>query len=268
MCSRAASLSTCTTAASSACGSTHGPSRSRAFRSCSPKMCPPPAAASLPFPPTVRWSTRESRRRRRAHWSGWTVKGERIRLPPRLPATSILACHRDGTRLAVSSLADIWIWTFAKQALTRLTFTEGAEYNPVWMPDGRRVIFDASEVGGRRILSKAADGTGTTDVVMPAPGGYPDAVSPDGKFLVYHTAGQLPTAMLMSLDRNGPARPLVSTKTPTQTFNAEISPDGHWIAYQSDESGRFEIYVHPFPALEAGRWQISFTGGSHPALVT
>ena len=170
----------------------------------------------------------------------------------------------DGTQLAVSSSADIWIWKFATKALTRLTFTQGPEYNPAWMPDGRRVVFDANEGGVVRILRKAADGTGATDVVVPSPGGYPETVSPDGKFLVYHTAAQLPTAMLWPLDRSGPARPLVSTKTQTQTFNAEISPDGHWIAYQSDESGRFEIYVHPFPALETGRWQISFTGGSHP----
>jgi len=170
-----------------------------------------------------------------------------------------------GTQLAVSSGADIWIWTFTNAALTRLTFTQGPEYNPAWMPDGRRVIFDANE-GGRllRILRKAADGTGPTDVVVPAPGGYPETVSPDGKFLVYHTAEQLPISMLVPLDGSGPARPLVSTNTTAQTFNAEISSDGHWIAYQSDESGRFEIYVHPFPALEAGRWQISIAGGSYP----
>jgi serine/threonine-protein kinase len=170
----------------------------------------------------------------------------------------------DGTQLAVSSSADIWIWTFAKQAFARLTFTQGPEYNPAWMPDSRRVIFDANEGGVVRILRKAADGTGPTDVVMSAQGGYPESVSPDGKFLVYHTTSQLPTAMLLALDDSGSPRPLVSSKAATQIFNAEISPDGHWIAYQSDESGRFEIYVHPFPALEAGRWQISATGGAHP----
>ena len=168
-----------------------------------------------------------------------------------------------GMQLAVSSAADIWIWTFASKALTRLTFTRGAELNPAWIPDGRGVVFDATEESGSRwILRKAADGTGATDVVVPPPGGYPDTVSPDGKFLVYHTASQYPVAMLLPLDHSGPERPLVATKG--QTLNAEIAPDGHWIAYQSDETGHFEIYVHPFPDVESGRWQISFTGGSHP----
>jgi serine/threonine-protein kinase len=169
----------------------------------------------------------------------------------------------DGKRLAVASLADIWIWTFATRTLTRLTFTEGTENNPAWMPDSRRVVFDSNEGPGLRILRRAADGTGPTEVVSPAPG-YPEAISPDGKFLVYHTANQFPQSMLMALDGNRTERPLNSTNSHARTFNAEISPDGHWIAYQSDESGRFEIYVHPFPALDAGRWQISGAGGAHP----
>jgi len=168
-----------------------------------------------------------------------------------------------GTQLAVSAAADIWVWTFATKALARLTFTQGAEFNPVWMPDGRRVVFDANEGGGnRRILRKAADGTEATDVLTPPPGGFPDTVSPDGRFLVYHTATENPIAMLLDLERGAPERPLVGTQA--QAFNAEIAPDGHWIAYQSDETGHFEIYVHPFPAVDSGRWQISFTGGSHP----
>ncbi len=71
-------------------------------------------------------------------------------------------------------------------------------------------------------------------------------------------------AMLQPLGRGGSSKPLIETKVPIQVYNAEISPDGRWVAYQSDESGRFEIYLHPFPALETGRWQISTNGGAHP----
>ena len=93
-----------------------------------------------------------------------------------------------------------------------------------------------------KIVRKAADGTGTVDVVVPAPGGYPETVSPDGKFLVYRTATALPNAMLLALNQAAPARPLVpAAKTPNRLYNAEISPDGRWIAYQSDNSGRFEV---------------------------
>jgi Tol biopolymer transport system component len=169
----------------------------------------------------------------------------------------------DGRQVAVSSFTDIWIWTFANHAFTRLTFTPGPEYNPAWMPDGRRVVFDANEGGNLRILRKAADGTGMPDVVF-AHRGYPETVAPDGKFLVYHTAEQLPVSMVLPLEGGGDPRPLVRLTTQAQTLNSEISPDGRWIAYQSDESGRYEIYVNPFPAVDSGRWQISVAGGSHP----
>jgi Tol biopolymer transport system component len=171
----------------------------------------------------------------------------------------------DGTQLAVSSGADIWIWTFATEALTRLTFTKGPEYNPIWTPDNRHVIFDSNEGGGIQIVRKAADGTGTLAVVVPAPAGYPETVSPDGRFFAYHTAGQLPNSWLLPLTPGGTAGPIVpAAKPPIRLFNAEISPDGRWVAYQADESGRFEVYVHPFPAMESGRWQVSPSGGAHP----
>lgn len=71
--------------------------------------------------------------------------------------------------------------------------------------------------------------------------------------------------MIAPLMQPGAARPLIASTAVTRTFNAETSPDGRWIAYQSDESGRPEIYVHPFPALDRGRWQASFSGGTYPA---
>jgi Tol biopolymer transport system component len=128
------------------------------------------------------------------------------------------------------------------------------------MPDGRPVAFDSSDGTARTIRQKAADGTGPTTVLVQAPSGYPDTVSPDGRFLVYHT--QANVGMVQPLDPGGPSRVLVQTRA--QAFNADLSPDGHWIAYQSDESGRFEIYVQPFPAMDAGRWQVSSAGGAHP----
>ena len=239
-------------------------SKSRALRSCSPKMCRQRAAASLVFPLMERLSTHRSPSSRPAHWSGWTVKGARIRFPLRLAAISIHACHRTAHSWLSLHLRIFGFGSSPLNALMRLTFTQGAEYNPAWMPDGRRVVFDANEGGVVRILRKAADGTGATDVVVPSPAGYPETVSPDGKFLVYHTVSSATDPDALALGSQRPGAAAGSRKTQTQTLNAEISPDGHWIAYQSDESGRFEIYVHPFPALETGRWQVSFTGGSHP----
>ena len=71
-------------------------------------------------------------------------------------------------------------------------------------------------------------------------------------------------AMLQPLVPGASSKPLIDTKAPIRIYNAEFSHDGRWIAYQSDESGRFEIYVHPFPAVQTGRWQITTNGGAHP----
>jgi eukaryotic-like serine/threonine-protein kinase len=169
----------------------------------------------------------------------------------------------DGMRLAVSSGADVWVMTLASQALTRLTFTKTPEFNPVWTPDSRHVLFDSRETGTTQIVRKAADGSGSLEVVE-STGGYPEAISPDGKLFIYHTTSALPVAMLRPFGAGASSKPLVDTKAPVRVYNAEISPDGHRVAYQSDESGRFEIFVHPFPALETGRWQISTNGGAYP----
>jgi Tol biopolymer transport system component len=169
----------------------------------------------------------------------------------------------DGSRLAVSSGADIWVMTLSSQALTRLTFTKTPEFNPTWTPDSRHVLFDTRETGTAQIVRKAADGTGSLDPVLAMPG-YPEAISPDGKWFIYHTASSLPLAMLRPFGPGARSKPIVNSKVPIRVYNAEISPDGRWVAYQSDESGRFEIYVHPFPAIDSGRWQLSDAGGAHP----
>ena len=158
----------------------------------------------------------------------------------------------DGTRLAMSSGADVWVMTFANQALTRLTFTTTPEYNPVWTPDSRHVLFDTRETGTTQIVRKAADGSGSLDVVQRMPG-YPEVISPDGKLFIYHTASSTANGDVCSGSaRQGPANRSSRRKVPIRVYNAEISPDGRWVAYQSDESGRFEIYVHPFPATGHG----------------
>ncbi len=166
----------------------------------------------------------------------------------------------DRTRLAVSSGEDILIWTFSTGTLSNLTFDAPLQYNPTWMPNSQHVVFDSSEGGQTQILRKAIDGTGPADVLSSAPAGYPESIAPRGEMLTYHTPGN--TLMLLPLPPSGPARPLVQTKA--QTLNAEISPDGRWIAYQANDSGRFEIYVRPYPATDTGFWKVSSAGGTCP----
>ena len=167
----------------------------------------------------------------------------------------------DGTRLAVSVGANISIWTFATETLMRLTNDAAVQYNPAWTADGRSLVYDSEDGSGVQILRRAADATGRAEVMAPAGAGYPEIVSRDGTFLIYHPFERI--AMILPLKPPGKARPLLPDVN-GQVSDVEISPDGRWIAYESNESGRFEISVRPFPAVDTGRWQVSSNGGQHP----
>ena len=96
-------------------------------------------------------------------------------------------------------------------------------------------------------------------MIVPAPAGYPNAVAADGRFLIFHPAARV--AMLVPLQPRGEARPLLPNLK-GQVSDVEFSPDGRWIAFESNESGRFEVYVRPFPDVNAGRFLVSPTAVS------
>ncbi len=160
---------------------------------------------------------------------------------------------------------DIWIWDFTRETLRRLTFDPGNDYYPAWTPDSRRVAFGSAQDGSLNLFWKAADGTGTVERLAESQHNqYPNAFSTDGKQLVYREG--LPSRggdlLVLSLDRDGSSAPLLATEF--EERNAELSPDGRWLAYESNASGQFEIYVQPFPNVDEGRWQISTSGGTRP----
>jgi Tol biopolymer transport system component len=166
----------------------------------------------------------------------------------------------DRTRLAISVAGQIWIWTFATETLMRLSTNDAANHwNPVWMGD-RHVVFDSNDGSGIQIVRTPADGSGAEEVIVPAPAGYPNTIAADGKFLLYHDPAAM---MLMPLPPSGEARPLFPN-IKGRVQDVEVSPDQRRIAYASNESGRFEIYVRPYPEVDGGRWQISTDGGQHP----
>jgi serine/threonine-protein kinase len=168
----------------------------------------------------------------------------------------------DGTQLAVAvggQVSDIWISDLVRPTLTRLTF-DGASY-PVWMPDSRRIVW----FGAPGLFRQAVDGTGTIErLAERAANQLPTAVTPDGTRLVLRQdgAGTGTDLAVLALDGERGITPLLQTRSNER--NAEISPDGRWLAYESDESGQPEIYVRPFPAVDAGRWQVSASGGRKP----
>jgi len=206
-------------------------------------------AASAQGAPTIVWVTRSGQ--------------EEIITSPALPWVQHLRVSPDGSRIVLSSGGDVWIWTFTTRTMTRLSLTpQTTEFNPIWTPDAKRVVFDSNGSGNFQVLERRADGSGSASVVLEAPGGWPNAVSPDGRYLVFHKVGPFPALMVRLLAPLGPATPLTSGKG--VSLNADFSPDGRWMTYQSAESGRAEVYVQPFPNIEAGRWQISTAGGSEP----
>jgi eukaryotic-like serine/threonine-protein kinase len=192
----------------------------------------------------------------------------------------------NGTRLAVSVLdpaanaRDIWIHDLARDNLrTRFTFDPSDEMEAIWSPDGSRLIFNSARKGTLDLYQRSSTGAGADDVIVAdsANNKYPESWSADGRFVLYHTgtANSLTGNDLWTL----PLSPDVDRKpTPmVQPFNqlgARFSPDGRWIAYESNESGRPEIYVTPFIGgtsgaahstnKSEGKWQVSSTGGTAP----
>jgi Tol biopolymer transport system component len=177
----------------------------------------------------------------------------------------------DGTRVALDirdQQNDIWVWDFARETLTRVTFDPGVDRAPAWMPDGRRMVF-SSQAGGSAgtLFWQAADGTGTPERLVQTPNiRFPSAVSPDGTRVVFsEVAAAAATSldvMMLTLDKDHRVQPLVQTQFTEQ--GGEISPDGRWLAYQSNDSGQSQIFVRPFPAVNTGHWQVSAGGGTEP----
>jgi len=173
----------------------------------------------------------------------------------------------DGQRAALTITAesrDIWIQDLLRGTSTRVTFGAASEFSSVWTPDGRRLVF-ASERPVFEMFWKNASGTGTEEPIAKAKyDRLPGAVSPDGRLVVFReghpeTGGDL---WMAPLDGKGEPKALIAT--PYEETSPRLSSDGHWLAYVSNESGRDEVYVTPFPDCSE-RVQISTEGGEMPA---
>jgi Tol biopolymer transport system component len=166
--------------------------------------------------------------------------------------------------------SDIWICELERGTLTRLTFG-GRNAGAAWTPDGRRVAFSSQQAEKRVIYQVAADGSGKPELLTAAAlTGSPTTWTPDGKTLLYSTrstAGQSrpePGIWTLSLDGSaGENKPQPFLQSGFLDENPQLSPDGRWVAYQSNESGTFEVYVRPFPG-PGGKVAISTQGGGNP----
>ena len=182
----------------------------------------------------------------------------------------------DGGRvaLAVADLEiDIWRWDFARETLTRLTFDPSREDYPVWTPDGRQVAFASERDGTQNLYWKAADGTGAVERLTESENPQvPYAFTPDGRQLVFQESGPERSLDLGMLSLEGSSEPLLATEF--WEVNAEVSPDGRWLAYQSDASGQYEILRAAVPERQGwtvadleGRWYAASVGSGRTRVV-
>jgi Tol biopolymer transport system component len=176
----------------------------------------------------------------------------------------------DGKRVALSigtsTNANIWIWDLVREALTRLTFDKSLDVTPLWTRDGKRIFFSSTLGGKYGIWWKASDGTGGVEKLDlgPAIGNFfPSAWSGDGNSLILYQYINSVDIGSVSMEGEHKWRPLLSEKY--NEAQPQISPDGKWMAYTSDESGRLEVYVRPVPDVDSGgRSQVSIGGGNNP----
>ncbi len=191
--------------------------------------------------PTLVWVDREG-------------KEEEVGAPPRfylMPRVS-----PDGTRIAVVVQGDLWIYDLVHGTLERLTRDPARGSTPLWTPDGQRVVFASNREGSTAVYWKAADGTGQVDLLAKGPNDLMAfSWSGDGQLVTNELGERSWDIGVLSMEGEGSRRLLLQEEF--NEFHPAVSPDGRWIAYQSEESGQLEIYVRPFPNVEEGRWQIS-----------
>jgi Tol biopolymer transport system component len=174
---------------------------------------------------------------------------------------------------------DIWLLDLARSSASRFTFDPSLDNSPLWSPDGSRIVFSSNREGNFNLYLKASNGLGSEELVLKSgQHKHPSDWSADGRFIVYDNFNPrtgsdlfvLPGREASPRDR----KPFPFLQTQFQENHGVFSPDGNWMAYQSDESGRWEVYVQEFPGpgraeaeaptAAGGKWQISTAGGGYP----
>ncbi len=178
----------------------------------------------------------------------------------------------DGRKLAVTILVlgnsqgDIWLYDLSRDVRTRFTFESGLTTAPVWSPDGSQIAFATGRQSHQGIYARASSGAGDDVTLLEGPALFPTSWSPDGQFLAYFRTDQaapVSRRQIWILPLFGDRKPFPFLPSAFNERTPEFSPDGRWIAYESNESGPFQIYVAAFPGAE-NKVQVSPSGGLDP----
>jgi len=174
----------------------------------------------------------------------------------------------DGRRVAVvravQGNADVWLIEADRGSASRITFDSAVDSSPIWSPDGRRIIFRSSRNGQYDLFEKPASGAADEQpLLVTGQDKSPQDWSPDGKVLLYTAQDPKTGSDLWALPLVGERKPYAVVQTTFDEIQGQFSPNGRWIAYASNETGRSEIYVRSFPS-PGGKWQVSTEGGIYP----
>jgi serine/threonine-protein kinase len=161
---------------------------------------------------------------------------------------------------------DLWIWDVVRRTSKQLTFDSGWNLRHAWFPDGKRLAFSAVVNGINQVFMQSADGSGVPEQITDGrPGVAPTAFSPDGQLIgaeLYWRDNMNVDLALLTPGAQKSRRTL--WQTPTAEVNAAISPNGRWLAYDSNHLGTFEIFVRPFPNVDDGEYKVTSGGGRNP----
>jgi Tol biopolymer transport system component/tRNA A-37 threonylcarbamoyl transferase component Bud32 len=200
---------------------------------------------------------------RRMVWVSRNGTEQPLPAPPQV--YEYVSLSPDGRRVAVELENQIWLYDLARDTLTRFTFEGSSNTSPEWTPDGKRIAYKSNKEGNPvNLFWQLADGSGglerlSTDQFAQVPRSW----SPDGQFLAFHENNPKTQKDIWVL-RMSDHKSLPFLVSPFNEGGPTFSPDGRWMAYVSNESGRPEVYVQPFPG-PGGKWQISTEGGTEPA---
>jgi len=198
-------------------------------------------------------------------WVDRQGKIQPVGMPQRAYGTFRLS--PDGQRLAIQVLGpgnrDVWVQDLARGTFTRLTL-EGDNSLPLWTPDGGRVVFSSSRGGPPNLFWMPGDGSGEPEQLLKSDRPQnPYSCSPDGQTLAYAEQDPSTASDIYVAPLKGDRTPQPFLRTRFTEWGPAFSPDGRWIAYVSDDSGQFEVYVRPYPG-PGGKWQVSNLGGEEP----